>query len=998
MTNNSIRAAFERMWQHTMIKISEKINKDDIFETIGNDTITWDGVADGRYNVNGLAYLVSDEVPTLDELKQGGTLINQSGRVIPFTESNIVDTEQTGSGTGCYVVADSIGQPAVFVVYRENATFGMVYEGQTIDVIFEKKGVYFVDGRPLGLSGYITSLTINNYNEFNKREVIKNKYLNIFETGDDTLTWDGNTEGLYNLQETVYHISDMVPTSEDLKNGGTIKFIENGEPVIYPFAFENVASLGPDIVILLDGLITIVFKPNTTYSETIEGVAFSVTFEKSGIYFAKDGEENYVNSLAINDYRTIKEKYLPKQSWNNLNDKPFEAEFGEIKLYPTTTIAFERGSIQLPDIIEIEEGKEYIITYDGVKYKCISKHVTYEGMGGCVLGNYKPLLDSMGIENDAVATSEPFAMAIIDKGAAMLAGFGMLIFADPTNTEPPETEEHIMSIGYEGEIVHHLDSKFIKDMYYTEYSRIELLSETVLDLNNDDNMRFLPNIILIDGNKYEVVWNGVSYIHEAKTVHFNQYNETYIMLGNIGALDDTGNTGEPFVVFGDENITFIKSIDESVTSATVSISEVVEEVHQIDKKYIPDYDLCYEKNVKLCEVTEKNATDLSGLATVFMLPYDETEVNSDTKAIVKLDYTKTDGTTESIDQEFEIDYSWYGDYEDYPENAYEVNIGSNLIRIVNGGSFISGVNDVCMVMLLSTGYESLSLSIEYHVLKKLDEKFLPDGFGSSDDSYVHPDTHPATMITTDSTHRFVTDTEKEKWNSNASGVGKNVTGTVYTIKDADGNDTQITAKEGAEIFNSYSSNKAVGLYSHAEGCNTLASGGDSHAEGWGTTASATFSHAEGYETVASGIGSHAEGANRTENGEYSLSPRTISSSDYPIIENDITIKGSEARGTSSHAEGVQTLAFGYGSHSEGEDTMALGRYSHTEGENTIASGQGSHAEGSGTTASGDYSHTEGRLTVAFGEGSHAEGYSINSMPSTITPESTNDEIIAAWNS
>src|SRR5699024_1380656 len=33
--------------------------------------------------------------------------------------------------------------------------------------------------------------------------------------------------------------------------------------------------------------------------------------------------------------------------------------------------------------------------------------------------------------------------------------------------------------------------------------------------------------------------------------------------------------------------------------------------------------------------------------------------------------------------------------------------------------------------------------------------------------YVHPATHPATMITQDATHRFVTDTEKNTWNNKA---------------------------------------------------------------------------------------------------------------------------------------------------------------------------------------------------------------------------------------
>ena len=38
---------------------------------------------------------------------------------------------------------------------------------------------------------------------------------------------------------------------------------------------------------------------------------------------------------------------------------------------------------------------------------------------------------------------------------------------------------------------------------------------------------------------------------------------------------------------------------------------------------------------------------------------------------------------------------------------------------------------------------------------------------SSGSSYTHPSTHPATMITTDATHRFVTDAQINKWNSNS---------------------------------------------------------------------------------------------------------------------------------------------------------------------------------------------------------------------------------------
>ena len=44
------------------------------------------------------------------------------------------------------------------------------------------------------------------------------------------------------------------------------------------------------------------------------------------------------------------------------------------------------------------------------------------------------------------------------------------------------------------------------------------------------------------------------------------------------------------------------------------------------------------------------------------------------------------------------------------------------------------------------------------------EKQKLNGVADGANKYVHPDTHPATMITEDSSHRFVTDAEKQKWN------------------------------------------------------------------------------------------------------------------------------------------------------------------------------------------------------------------------------------------
>ena len=77
-----------------------------------------------------------------------------------------------------------------------------------------------------------------------------------------------------------------------------------------------------------------------------------------------------------------------------------------------------------------------------------------------------------------------------------------------------------------------------------------------------------------------------------------------------------------------------------------------------------------------------------------------------------------------------------------------------------------------------------------------------------------------------------------------NGAGLKVTGKSYVIDGAG-----YTAKTGAEVFNDYTNNKAVGQYSHVEGSNTIALGDNSHTEGSHTTAQRKSQHVEGEYNV-----------------------------------------------------------------------------------------------------------------------------------------------------
>ena len=222
---------------------------------------------------------------------------------------------------------------------------------------------------------------------------------------------------------------------------------------------------------------------------------------------------------------------------------------------------------------------------------------------------------------------------------------------------------------------------------------------------------------------------------------------------------------------------------------------------------------------------------------------------------------------------------------------------------------------------------------------------------------------------------------------------------------------------------SFGAGFATGIYSLAEGSDTLASGNYSHAEGQDSNASGESSHAEGFDnatgrrndfltytaatrtftfanTLSANFSYVSNGTvlrgfeNSTLNGHFTITIASRdtgtgaisatadaiganSSSGY-LIDNKGSWAhaegyGNTATGEDSHAEGYNNTASGDDSHAEGFDNTSSGLRSHAEGVSNKASGDGSHAQGNNTIASGEYSHTQGAGTLASGSRSTATG-------------------------
>ncbi len=144
------------------------------FETVATDTLTWDGNTEGLYNVQGLAYLVSDATPTIDELNNGGTATDNAGNVFTFISEYVLDAEVWGVGNDCALISSGAGGFLFGVAYEAGASIsGLPYGDTTLSMTFEKAGLYI--GYESS-SVYIKSVTINDYTGFTK-EVFKKEFL-----------------------------------------------------------------------------------------------------------------------------------------------------------------------------------------------------------------------------------------------------------------------------------------------------------------------------------------------------------------------------------------------------------------------------------------------------------------------------------------------------------------------------------------------------------------------------------------------------------------------------------------------------------------------------------------------------------------------------------------------------------------------------------------------------------------------------------------------------
>ena len=94
--------------------------------------------------------------------------------------------------------------------------------------------------------------------------------------------------------------------------------------------------------------------------------------------------------------------------------------------------------------------------------------------------------------------------------------------------------------------------------------------------------------------------------------------------------------------------------------------------------------------------------------------------------------------------------------------------GMNLIlsALLSNEKLLKQWHDTLQNVVNEQDWRVVTDSLKGYMTPELKKKL--DGIATGANNYIHPSSHPATMITQDATHRFVSDTEKNTWNGKAS--------------------------------------------------------------------------------------------------------------------------------------------------------------------------------------------------------------------------------------
>jgi len=266
------------------------------------------------------------------------------------------------------------------------------------------------------------------------------------------------------------------------------------------------------------------------------------------------------------------------KSFNDLEDKPFEATTSEVDILPQADYEFMLAESGLycyahSETLSLTSDTTYV-EWDGTIYECTPSDVGNETYA---FGN---LYIMNGLEDSN--TGEPFL--IINEGFGVIATFN-------TSTS------HNVRIYQTKEVVQYLDHKYIKDMYHDQKEiKVTLIEEqsyeiTTTNPSTDSYITADISLGLEEAKTYYVIFDGQEYECEATIISQVSDGETInaLVFGNQALNDSTQtDTGEPFyygklIGYNLENLTVSTSGTHTLAVKTKELG-----IEYIKPKYIKD--------------------------------------------------------------------------------------------------------------------------------------------------------------------------------------------------------------------------------------------------------------------------------------------------------------------------------------------------------------------------------------------------------------------------
>lgn len=261
-------------------------------------------------------------------------------------------------------------------------------------------------------------------------------------------------------------------------------------------------------------------------------------------------------------------EFASPSNWNAAEGEPGHVlnrthwvESGMVEILPETTVALEGGEGMISGNIGLEDGKTYIVNWNGAEYEIVATWSS-ELNGTCVIAP----------DDSFLVGDMPEVECVIIGGSSALTSV-------------------TLSISQKSETIHKLPGKFLPDgVPYVEKGF--LLEETDAVESTDPTfgkcwtINKAPSLTI--GETYTVIYNSMPYdcvCQPGESLGMSIANGGFIM-GNLAAAGGA-NTGEPFAMLILPAYQMIINLDLT-GAASVRIGIMGKVGHKIDDRCIPD--------------------------------------------------------------------------------------------------------------------------------------------------------------------------------------------------------------------------------------------------------------------------------------------------------------------------------------------------------------------------------------------------------------------------